>query len=533
MGRQNDDSFEELQRNKRRKLQSADERMKEFNNPAKSTHQTGKGRKARRKKRSFAKNLGMVLFSLQAILTVIFLWVIFSLNILPMKFTVLLLIVLLALLGVVFYTQKRHKGKASYGKSLSILMIIILAAGSYYLGMINGAFNKVIGGTHKIDNMVVAVLKDDPAETIQDAKDYTFGVQYQLGAEDVRQTIDEINKEVNSEINVTEYVDVAEQAEALFEGSVKAIIYNEGYAGILEEEIANYQSEVKIIYSHEITKELLNSSVENINVKNTTFNVYLSGIDVYGSIKRTSRSDVNIIATVNTETHQILLTTTPRDYYVTIPDVSKGKRDKLTHAGIYGVDASIATLENLYETEIPFYARVNFTSIIDIVDELGGVDVNSKYSFKTIDGMKVKKGMNHFNGKQALAFSRERKNVPGGDYQRGKNQQAVIVAIIQKMISPKILVSASGIIDSVSGSVETNMSQNQLQDLIKSQLNKGGSWNIYSVAAEGKGKSDYTYSMPGRKLYVSEPVQESVQNIIDLMKRVQNGEIIEGSEVAQ
>ena len=265
-----------------------------------------------------------------------------------------------------------------------------------------------------------------------------------------------------------------------------------------------------------------------------TFNVYLSGIDVYGAISTNSRSDVNIIATVNPKTRQILLTTTPRDFFVTIPGVSGGQKDKLTHAGIYGVDASIATLENLYDTEIPFYARVNFTSIMEIVNVLGGVDVYSEYSFTTSDNVVyIQKGMNHLNGKQALSFARERYNVPGGDEQRGRNQQAVIVAMIRKMISPQILIKANGIIDSVSGNVETNMSQKQIQQLIKMQLNEGGSWNIYSTSVTGSGGSDYTYSIPGTAVYVMYPDATSVGNAQNLMKRVEDGEKIDGSEVAE
>lgn len=275
----------------------------------------------------------------------------------------------------------------------------------------------------------------------------------------------------------------------------------------------------------------------DIQVKNEPFSVYLSGIDVYGDVSKKSRSDVNIIATVNPETKQILLTTTPRDFYVEIPGVSKGQKDKLTHAGIYGVDASIRTLEKLYDTEIPFYARINFTSLIEIVDKLGGVDVYSEYAFKTgTDAgkvMSVSKGMNHFDGKEALAFSRERKNLPGGDNQRGKNQQAVITAMIKKMVSPSMLIKANGIIDSVSGNVETNMSKKQIQSLIKMQLSDGGSWNVYSVAAEGTGAKSSCYSSGSTLLYVTKPNQGSVEKIKDLINRVENGEILEGSEATK
>ena len=160
-----------------------------------------------------------------------------------------------------------------------------------------------------------------------------------------------------------------------------------------------------MIYSHEIKTEMTDKA-SDVEVKNDTFSVYISGIDVFGAIETNSRSDVNIIAEVNPTTHQILLVTTPRDYYVEIPGISGGQKDKLTHAGIYGVDASMATLEQLYDTNIDFYARVNFTSLITMVDALGGVDVESEYAFTTSDDsalvMNVVQGTNHFNGKQHL-----------------------------------------------------------------------------------------------------------------------------------
>ncbi len=510
-----------------------------FSNPAKSAPTKGAKKRAKKKlgeEKTFAKKLGIVLTILQAVLSGTFLWTLFQLNLLPMKYLAIVVFLVVSLFLITFATQKRHKGRASYGKTVGIIMIIILGIGSFYLYKMNSAFNKVTGSDYKIDSMVVAVLNKDAAETIADVKDYTFGVQYAVSGNDVKQAIDAINQELGTEVSVKEYASIQDQAIALHAGEVKVIVYNEGYTGMLNETIPEYEANIKIIYRYQIKTKIevqKPEQVKEFSITEDTFNVYLSGIDVYGPISTNSRSDVNIIATVNPETRQILLTTTPRDFFVTIPGVSGGKKDKLTHAGIYGVDASISALENLYDTEIPFYAKVNFTSLEKIVDILGGIDVHSEYSFTTKEGLNVKAGTNHFNGKQALAFARERYNVPGGDETRGKNQQAVIVAMIKKMISPSILTKASGIIDSVSGNVETNMTQKQIQQLIKMQLNKGGSWNIYSTSVTGSGGSDYTYSIPGTAVYVMYPDSTSVGNAQDLMNRVEDGEKIDGSEVAE
>ncbi|MCI8708423.1 MAG: LCP family protein [Dorea sp.] len=261
------------------------------------------------------------------------------------------------------------------------------------------------------------------------------------------------------------------------------------------------------------------------SVTEQPFNVYISGIDVYGDIDQESRSDVNLIATINPKENKILLTTTPRDYYVPIPGVSGGERDKLTHAGNYGVGTSMETLEELYNTEIPFYVRVNFTSVEEIVDVMGGVDVESELAFQTGkeagEIVDVKEGKNHFNGKQALAFVRERKALAAGDNQRGKNQQALLAALIKKCMSPMILRYANGMINSVAGNAETNLSENQIKSLIQMQIGGMKGWEIESVAASGddSGKK-YCYSYRGGPLYVTVPDEGSVEEIKNKMEKL-------------
>ena len=498
----------------------------------------GRGQKPgkRRASNKVSRQVGIILCGIQLAVTLVFIAALFVLNMLPMKYLgaaagILLVFWLIPLIG-----QLVSKKKAIAGKVFSIFMSVVLALGSYYIFKTNGTVEDITGGNTKVDKMVVAVLADDPAETIGDAADYSFGVQYAMKGDDVKSTVEAINKELGRDISTTEYKSLNEQAEALRDGQVQAIVYNDAYTGVLEEAYEGYSDKVKIIYSHEITSTLKNEAAD-VKVADDSFTVYISGIDVYGAIETNSRSDVNIIATVNPTTHQILLVTTPRDYYVEIPGISGGQKDKLTHAGIYGVDASMATLEQLYDTDIDFYARVNFTSLEQMVDALGGVDVISEQAFTTSDDsglvMNVVQGENHFTGKQALAFSRERMNVDGGDFQRGKNQQAVITAMIKKAISPAILTGANGVLSSVSGNVDTNMSQNQIQELIKSQLSGGGAWNIKSMAAEGTGDNQECYSSPGSILYVTQPDMASITPIIEAINAVEKGETLPDSEVAQ
>lgn len=455
----------------------------------------------------------------------------------PTKYVAGLAAILLIFAGLLFTLQVVTRGKAIVSKLISILMSAVLVFGSVYLFRTHNAVQDISGDSlgKQVDSMLVAVRSNDPAEKVKDTADYIYGLQHAEDGSDVDKAMEKVNQEIGAEVMTAEYKTLSEQAGALLDGNVQAIVYNEGFSGLLDEVYDNFQGQVKIIAQYSIESEgdtdtVIQGKAAEVNVKNETFNFYISGIDVYGPVSTKSRSDVNILATVNPETKQILLTNTPRDYYVEIPGISQGSKDKLTHAGIYGVDKSMATLEQLYDVEIPFYARVNFTSLITLVDAMGGVDVESEYAFTTNgDGgavMSVQQGLNHFNGKQALAFSRERYSLAGGDNQRGKNQMAVIKAMFEKMISPEMLIKAPDLISQVSDSVETNMSMEQIQNLIQSQLNSGGGWTIKTMAAEGTGDSQYCYSMPTTALYVMQPNQESVDSIKAQIKAVENGEML-------
>lgn len=505
-------------------------------NTKRGTKTTSAKKKSRRINRVF-RTVGKFLVGIQILLTLVFLAFIWRLGMIPTKYVAGLAAILLIFAGLLFTLQVVTRGKAIVSKLISILMSAVLVFGSVYLFRTHNAVQDISGDSlgKQVDSMLVAVRSNDPAEKVKDTADYIYGLQHAEDGSDVDKAMEKVNQEIGAEVMTAEYKTLSEQAGALLDGNVQAIVYNEGFSGLLDEVYDNFQGQVKIIAQYSIESEgdtdtVIQGKAAEVNVKNETFNFYISGIDVYGPVSTKSRSDVNILATVNPETKQILLTNTPRDYYVEIPGISQGSKDKLTHAGIYGVDKSMATLEQLYDVEIPFYARVNFTSLITLVDAMGGVDVESEYAFTTNgDGgavMSVQQGLNHFNGKQALAFSRERYSLAGGDNQRGKNQMAVIKAMFEKMISPEMLIKAPDLISQVSDSVETNMSMEQIQNLIQSQLNSGGGWTIKTMAAEGTGDSQYCYSMPTTALYVMQPNQESVDSIKAQIKAVENGEML-------
>lgn len=461
---------------------------------------------------------GKLITLIQLILTVGLIAVIWNSGLVPTKYLVAIIVVLLILFGVTFGLQYVKNKAYIVGIVLSIILSIFQVIGIVYMLKADKLMADVGGANYKTDNMIVVVKKDNPASNLMDASMYRFGTQTAVDQENTQIMVDNINTSLGREVKIEQYGTVQELANALLEGRVDAAIYNQALDGLITDAIEDYSEQVRVLYQYGIETEI---EQENVDVEEP-FNVYISGIDVSGPVATNSRSDVNIIMTVNPNTKKILLTTTPRDYYVQIPDITGEQRDKLTHAGIYGVDASMRTLEQLYGIDISYYARVNFSSLVKIVDTLGGVDVDSDFEFDA-QGYHFQKGMNHLDGDQALAFSRERYSFEDGDNQRGKDQQKVLTAILNKAMSPAILSNASALIADVSDSVQTNMTQEEMAKFIKMQLNDGASWTIESVAASGSGDTQACYSSGDQPLYVMWPDEAIVQGISAKMNEILNG----------
>ena len=491
--------------------------------------------------RTRSNRLGSFCLILQALISIIFMIVVVLLDMLPGNYLALVAMILVFLWCIAFTSQAVRKKRGTAGKIYSLVLVCVLALGTFNIAEANNMLSMITGGNVRVDKMAVAVRADDPAETIEDAMDYNFGVQFQQGGDNIQTAVTKLQEELGTTLEVTECDSVQDQAQALINGQVDAIIYNEAYTELMEGSVDDFTHNTKIIYEMSIETELDLGIGTDSSLTNEPFTVYISGIDTYGEVTETSRSDVNIIAVVNPKTHQILLITTPRDSYVPlygpssqIPEYSQGSLDKLTHAGVYGIETSMETLGKLYDTDINYYVRLNFTSLIDIVDILGGIDVDSEFAFTTGDEsgavVEVHEGTNHFDGKQALAFSRERHALEDGDNQRGKNQQAVITAMLKKVISPTMLLRASTLMNQVSKDVEMNVTQSQLNALIRNQLRTNAQWTIQSVALEGEGGQDYCYSASSQLLYVMYPDETSLQEIIDLANVVEEGGTLAAGE---
>ena len=277
-----------------------------------------------------------------------------------------------------------------------------------------------------------------------------------------------------------------------------------------------------------MTSGLLTGAEAN-KITKEPFVVYLSGVDNRGELTEKARSDVNILAVVNPTTKQVALINTPRDYYVDLAGTDS--KDKLTHAGLYGVETSMATLGNLYGVNVEHYLRINFAGFINIIDAIGGVDVYSDQAFTSVgspgyyDPTTFAEGWNHLDGKSALAFARERHAFASGDIQRGINQMKVIDAMANKLKSPTVLMSFSKLMDAVSNCFVTSLSQEQISALVRMQLGDLANWDIESCSVTGSsGKSSQCYSAKGQSLYVMKPDESSVSKAKELIASVLGGE---------
>lgn len=479
-------------------------------------------RKGKKQKHTFGKILAMI----QALLSLLLLGSLLLLNILPISYLVIAAVVLLILWLFVFLSQFTRKTHIP-GKVMSVIICLVLALGSYYLLITNNLLASITGLGYKIDKVVVVVLDDDPAQSIQDAADYTFGIHSSLSKDSVDAAVSEINETLGKEISIVTYDGFGSMVEALYSGQVNSLIYNTAWETTMEEMHEGFTKEIRVLESKEIKTRTSTVSSSNKNVTKDPFIVYISGNDEYGSIATTGRSDVNMLVCVNPNTRQMLMVSTPRDSYLVFANnVTNGTKDKLTHAGNFGIDVQMGTMGELYGVDIDFYARVNFTSLVNIVDALGGVEVYSDYTFTALDGRHFTQGYNSLDGESALMFSRERNAFTDGDFQRGKNQQAVLTAIIKKAMSPAILTSYASLIGSLEGNMDTSMEQNDITSLVKMQLNGGGSWNIVSLSPTGTTGSEYCYSIGGNASVVILG-DASVAEIKTQIQKLLNGEILE------
>lgn len=448
-------------------------------------------------------------------------YMIFKMNIIPTKYLIVgsvlcLLIILLLLLSIYGKVKKWIKIISLF---IVTLISTILCFASFYL---NNTYNFLNRTNKKYEtlNYSVIVLKNSNYKNILELKNKNISYLDDNYKSDIK-------KKLTSKITYNEllYSEFGELSNLLINKETNAIVLEDSYLNLVYEEVLDFKDNTEVIYTFTI-KANTHKENSDVSVTEQPFILYISGIDQYGNVNSVrGRSDVNQIVVVNPKTNHILLVNTPRDYYVQLAGTT-GLKDKLTHAGIYGIDKSISTIENLYNIDIDHYLRVNFNTLIKVVDVIGGIDVYSDKTFNSyhIKGWTIPKGWNHFNGKQALAYARERYAYIDGDHHRGRNQQQVIEAIINKVTQSSVLISKyNSILNALNGSFQTDIPTSTITAFIKYQLDKMPNWNIESIAANGYNSYNYTYSMGyNYLLYVMEPDYNSVETVKDKINEVLN-----------
>lgn len=484
-------------------------------------------KKELRQKRKIERTVGLALTVVMLILMAVFIGLLISIDVLPTVYIIAIVVVMVLVLLYVFLSQftKAHM----IGKILSVVLSILFAVGSFYLAKTHIALGDISADGSETDVMSVVVLADSSAQSVADTKDFTYGIYRGSSADLVDETLKDVAEKTGSDVSTIEYNNWAEVADALYSREVQAIILNESYRATIEEieYYASFSEDTKVLGYNEIVKDAIDLAVPDKEITDETFTVLLSGMDNEGKLGTKGHSDVNIIATVNPTTRQVLLVTTPRDTYLTFyygdgTNSGSGK-SKLTHSGNSGIACTLTTLEEYYDIDIDYYVRLNFTGLEKLVDALGGIDVESDYAFTSYAKTHTYvKGMNHMDGYAALIFARERHAFADGDFQRNRNQIKVINAILDKVLSPTILTSYTGIMESLSDWVSTNIPQKQITNLVKAQLEDMSGWTIKSYNVTGGTDSAYCFDV-GQNLSIVYEDTNSKELAKAKMKAVEQG----------
>lgn len=471
--------------------------------------------------------MGYVICGLLFTSGLVLMFLVARLKMFPVIYLIIAAVVLVVVTVGFVFTQRWNIG-GLITKVISILLIVVMVIGCVYVNYTYKKLGEMTGITTQIDNIQVYVLADDAAESIEDAKDYQFGILSRLDRDNTDSVMADMEAEVGQSLSATEYDSALALAQALYDQSAQAIVLNTAYLSFITETIGfeDFESKVKSIAYKNIESEVeeADDSDDYLSSEDTVFTIYISGVDTPGKPEQNHNSDVNILLTANLDTRQILMISTPRDYYVPL-SISDGENDKLTHAGIYGVDVSKDTLAMLYEVKIDDYVKVNFTGFENIINALDGVDVYSDYSFSS-NGFSYTKGYNHLNGEAALVFARERHAFTDGDRQRGRNQMAVIKAIIDDMATSDMLKNYTEVLDEISENIVTSMSYDDISELVQFQLSDMKAWDIQTYSVNGSDSMATTYSAGSQELYVMIPDEDTVEQAKQYLQDMYDGKMI-------
>lgn len=469
--------------------------------------------------------INWILFAILSFFTITDLFIMFKYNLLNFKKINYIILAFMAIILILLLVLNIIRKGKIFTTIISTFFIIVTLFAFNYMNKGLNLFNKLNENAKVTENtMVVLVRADSDMNSINDVKGKVLAPT-ELDKENIDKLVKEVEEKANVKLNIQDTKSYLQAYEDLISGKSQVMVLNAAHGDLIANAYPDYLDKVKKIYEYKIIEEVKEEKKDKEVTGKDSFNIYVSGIDTYGPITTVSRSDVNVLITVNKKTHKIVLTTTPRDAYVKIAGGGNNQYDKLTHSGIYGVKASVKTLENLYGINIEHYARVNFTTFMKLIDLVGGIDVYNDQDFVSrIGNYHFPVGTVHLNSEKALGFVRERYNLADGDRDRGKNHEKVIAAIIKKMTSKTALNNFSSILDELSSSVQTDMPVSEIMELVNQQIDSGEDFKIESQALNGVGKTGLpSYAMPGYKLYMMEVDKQSLENCKSKIQSVLQG----------
>jgi len=477
-----------------------------------------------KKQNKVGKVFGIMFSILLVAATMYLLFNVIKLNVLPTKLLFLMTIVFV-LLDLIFILLLCFATKGVVSKIICIIFTVTISLGSclggYYLSKTGGLLSNITNvAKHSKNTVSVIVKQSSDMKNKNDLAGHSVGTLANINTQGSKKILKELNKS-GIQMEKREYGSLTEMLESFYNGEVDSIVINESSRSQITDIDAykDFDNNTRVVYQTSYKVENTDKANAVSNITTTPFNVLISGSDTRGGYDANGRSDVIMVATVNPKTGTILLTSVPRDFYVeTACDAAdgcqQGALDKITHTGIHGTNTTKRTVEKLLGIEINYTFKVGFDTVTDIVDAVGGIDVNVEPGYECSNflhapGLSVHAGVNHLNGEQALGYARERYAYSEGDRQRTKNQQQVLMGIVDKITSPAIVTNYASIMDSMSNTFSTTMSNDEISSLIKYQLNSNPKWKMEQYMVNGTGDTLMCAEL-GDAAYVMVPDQSTV-----------------------
>ena len=477
-----------------------------------------------KKQNKVGKVFGIIFSILLVAATMYLLFNVIKLNVLPTKLLFLMTIVFV-LLDLIFILLLCFATKGVVSKIICIIFTVAISLGSclggYYLSKTGGLLSNITNvAKHSKNTVSVIVKQSSDMKNKNDLAGHSVGTLANINTQGSKKILKELNKS-GIQMEKREYGSLTEMLESFYNGEVDSIVINESSRSQITDIDAykDFDNNTRVVYQTSYKVENTDKANAVSNITTTPFNVLISGSDTRGGYDENGRSDVIMVATVNPKTGTILLTSVPRDFYVeTACDAAdgcqQGALDKITHTGVHGTNTTKRTVEKLLGIEINYTFKVGFDTVTDIVDAVGGIDVNVEpgyecSNFMHAPGLSVHAGVNHLNGEQALGYARERYAYSEGDRQRTKNQQQVLMGVVDKITSPAIVTNYASIMDSMSNTFSTTMSNDEISSLIKYQLNSNPKWKMEQYMVNGTGDTLMCAEL-GDAAYVMVPDQSTV-----------------------